>query len=327
MAEYSIISIFNNILINKHMTEENEPIKAKEEAAVEDSQQSSVEPPVEEATPQQEQIPLIPPASEPVQMEAEPTEAIEPEIPTQSATTEAIAGEVLEMSVEDETKAPIDVTEAPSAEPVKKEKMRLRTIIGIVAVLIIILICVFFATRKPAAKILPNDGLTVKVSSSLERGKVNIIEETKNDINVAVAAGDATIYPQVKITVYLGNTKKNPNSSDCGFAYPLERQIDKKYDSDMINSVLGLLQPLTAVEKEQGYVSTIPAGTTLKYLKLDDSGVMSADFSGNISKVAGSCAVSAIKSAIKQTLLQFSSVKSVIICVNENCREDQILQP
>ena len=88
-----------------------------------------------------------------------------------------------------------------------------------------------------------------------------------------------------------------------------------------------MLQPLTSTEKEAGYVSVIPDGSLLKSIKLDDSGVATATFTGNLNKAAGSCAVTAIKAQIKDTLLQFASVKSVVICIDENCKEDEILQP
>jgi len=211
--------------------------------------------------------------------------------------------------------------------PAEAEKMRPSTIIGIIAVFIVILAVIFFATRQPAAVTLGNDGQTVSVSGAKEQGKVNIIEETKSDINVTVNDGTKTAYPKVKVIVYLGNTQKNPNSADCSLAYPVEREIDKKYDSNMINTMLGLLEPLSAAEKEQGFVSTVPSGTILKYLKLDDSGAMSVNLSGTISQAAGSCAVTAIKAQIKDTIMQFAAVKSVVICIDGNCDESRILQP
>lgn len=307
-----------------------------------------------EAAPSQEHIPLAEPEEDVIETVNEYTE-IEP-VTAEETAAEAVPAEEIQPETAEEIKveeakieeleiqeAPQEILESPvieeiPAEAVKeegagdkiktdKEKMPANKIIGIIIVLIIILVVVFYATRKPAAETADESKQSITVSSSLEQGKVSIIEETKNDINVLVSNGDETAYPKTKVMVYLGNTQKNPNSADCSLAYPLEREIDKKYDSNMINTMIGLLEPLSAAEKEKGYVSVIPSGTTLKYLKLDDSGVMSVNLSGNISKAAGSCAVTAIKSQIRDTISQFASVKAVVICIDGNCNESEILQP
>jgi len=309
------------------MTEEEQPVNADQEPVTEEAAQPAEEPQEIPAVLQQEQIPLV-------QLEVSRSDGEHSEIKQESASAAAVSAPREELAleangnlVEPKAEQPVVPAAEPSGSSAAKEKISFKKIIGIAAVLIIIFIVIFYATRKPAAETTDITGPSVTVSSSIEQGKVNIIEETKNDINVLVSNGDATVYPQVKVTAYLGNTQKNPNSSDCALAYPLDREIDKKYDSNMINTMLGLLQPLSAAEKEQGYVSAIPNGTILKYLKLDDTGVMSVNLSGNISKAAGSCAVTAIKAQIKATISQFAAVKSVVICIDGNCNESQTLQP
>ncbi|MFA6526353.1 MAG: GerMN domain-containing protein [Candidatus Buchananbacteria bacterium] len=310
-----------------------------------------------ETTPRQEQIPLAEPEEDVIETVNEYTEiepAVAEEVAVESTPDEAPVETALEAVDEvkvDEVKiedlvieeVPQEILESAAVEEIpaeeikeekaedktknNKEKMPANKIIGIIIVLIVILVVVFYATRKPAAETADENKQSITVSSSLEQGKVSIIEETKNDIKVLVSNGDETAYSKTKVTVYLGNTQKNPNSADCSLAYPLEREIDKKYDSNMINTMIGLLEPLSTGEKEKGYVAVIPAVTTLKYLKLDDSGVMSVNLSGNISKAAGSCAVTAIKSQIKETISQFAAVKAVVICIDGNCNESEILQP
>jgi len=295
-----------------------------------------------EAALQQEQLPLTQPAAEdePSVAAADIAEpGIEPApadpVSAPSADEEAEMPEVNGAPAEIEAVEPALEPEkiSPAAEPAEasapamREKMPLSTVIGIAVVLLVVIVLVFIVTRKPAAETFYADGQQVSVSSSLEQGKINIIEETKNDINVLVDDNGKPAFPKMKVTVYLGNTQKNPNSADCSLAYPLEREIDQEYDSNMINTMIGLLEPLSVTEKERGYVSAIPNGTSLEYLKLDDTGVMSVNLSGNISKAAGSCAVTAIRSQIAETISQFAAVKSVVICVDGNCREDEILQP
>lgn len=193
--------------------------------------------------------------------------------------------------------------------------------------LIAFIVSIYFVTRPTDEAPMDIAGDGISVSSSLEQGKVNIIEEIKNDINVLVSDDRRSAYPKVRATVYLGNMIKNPNSVDCSLVYPVERHISEEYDSDMINAMRALLEPITESEKSEGYVSLIPAGTSLKYLKLDDTGVMSVNLSGPISMAAGSCAVTAIRSQITETISQFAAVKDVIICIDDNCSPDRILQP
>jgi len=230
--------------------------------------------------------------------------------------------EVIETENIEEPKAP----EAKKEED-KKIKINTNTVIIVIIVLAVVLGIIFLLSKKSDRDEKSESNVSVSVDGRQEQGKISIIEETKDDIKVLTASNDRIAWPKTKVIAYFGNTQKNPNSADCSLTYLLEREIDKRYDSNMLNSVLAVLEPLKNIEKEKGYVSSIPEGSSLKYIKLDDSGVATVNFSGNLNKAAGSCAVTAIKSQIKDTLLQFASVKSVVICIDDNCQEDEILQP
>lgn len=199
----------------------------------------------------------------------------------------------------------------------------------IVAIILVIGLVIFSFWR-----LLSNDNskrqgeqISISVNDSLEQGKVSIIEETREEINVLTNQPQTTDYDSIEVNAFFANSLKDPDQLDCGRVFLLKRSIPKKYDSNLLNSVLGLLEPLSAKEKEAGYLSAIPEGTILKYIKLEDSGTAVVNFSGNLNKSAGSCAVTAIRAQIAQTLLQFSAVKSVMICIDNNCNQDEILQP
>lgn len=250
-----------------------------------------------------------------------------------------------------ETETPKEIK---STDDLEKNKIKNNTILIIAVVLVFVLGLIYFLTRdlkqefadfnawngKVTVSDAPEEG-TVTILDEI-KGEVKIIDEdgvavgntepvveTKANINVDVATNAKTVYGSNKIpvVVFIGNTRNNPNSADCSLVYPLQRKTEKKYASNMINSVLSLLEPLNSAEKEAGYVSVIPAGTFLQYVKVSDSGVATVNFSGSISKIAGSCAVTSARSQIEKTLMQFNQVKSVIICINGNCKEDEILQP
>ena len=153
-----------------------------------------------------------------------------------------------------------------------------------------------------------------------------VVDDTKEDGQVKIVNGNseelANKGEAVKITAYYNKVSTN----ECENVIPLEREVEKKYDSDVINTVRGLLIPLTNDELGQGWISSIPDQTFLKSVVIKD-GVAQATFSAALNNVAGSCRVLAIRSQIEKTLLQFSYIKSVTICIDGNCRQDEILQP
>jgi hypothetical protein len=199
------------------------------------------------------------------------------------------------------------------------------TILAIIAV--IVALGAYFWKQNSDSEYGNYGDIKVQVNDQLEQGKVSIIEEVNDDINTLSEGGSAAKPVMTEVVAFFGNTQKDPGTQDCSRVFALKREIPKQYDSNMLNSVLALVNPLSAAEKEAGYISLIPDGTFLRYIKLDDSGVAMANFSGGIAKTAGSCAVTAIKAQIRATLMQFSAVKSVVICVDDNCHEEEILQP
>jgi len=266
-----------------------------------------------ESLPQQEQLPLADAPNEYSAVTPAPEEFVEPPAAT------------IKIEEQEAIKTTPVLESATTEEPIA---IKTSTIVSIVIILAAILGIVYLATRPMSESSGASDGQTVKVSDLPEQGKVNIIDEVKEDIKMQnTNIEPQTVLLQEKVIVYFGNMQKNPNSEDCGLVYPLEREADKKYDSNMVNTVISLLTPPNVAEREGGYVTAVPSGTILKYLKLDDSGTGEANFSGSLSRAAGSCAVTAIRSQIKATLLQFASVKSVVICVDGNCNDQEILQP
>jgi len=208
----------------------------------------------------------------------------------------------------------------------KQQSTNHKIFTGIVVAIIVIGGAWFFSQGDNSVSDYNN--FKIKVKGEAETGQVNIIEQVNPDIQVN---GQATTtqepLPTGKNFTFYLNTKNDPNTQNCERVYPLERVVEKKYDSDIINTTINLLTPLEPAEKDKGFASAIPDGTFLQYIKIDDSGNLEANFSGNIAKAAGSCAVSAIRAQITQTLSQFSQVKTVKICINGNCRQDEILQP
>ncbi|MCC7571281.1 GerMN domain-containing protein [Candidatus Micrarchaeota archaeon] len=86
-----------------------------------------------------------------------------------------------------------------------------------------------------------------------------------------------------------------------------------------------LLQGPTAQEQARGISSSIPEGTELQSIDIQD-GVATVDFSQELDEgVAGSAWVTMIREQIEQTLMQFETVDEVVIRINGS--EQDVLQP
>lgn len=126
---------------------------------------------------------------------------------------------------------------------------------------------------------------------------------------------------KTKVTLYFG---KQGESDDCKSLFPVEREIIKT-EGIARSTIEELLKGLTQEEKEAGYFTTINEGVKINSLIITD-GTAKIDFDETLEKgVGGSCRVLAIREQIKQTLMQFSSVKKVIISIDG--RTEDILQP
>lgn len=191
---------------------------------------------------------------------------------------------------------------------------RLGTVITII-LMIVIAVGIWY-TNKDNKELTNNntDNIAVVVDNTKEEGEVKIIDNNSEKL----VNNEETF----KITAFYNKI----GSNECENVASLIREAEKKYDSDVINTVRGLLTPLNSDELSQGWLSSIPDQTYLKSVTIKD-GLAKATFSAALNQVAGSCRVLAIRSQIEKTLLQFPYIKSVTICIDDNCRPDEILQP
>ncbi|MBI2610099.1 GerMN domain-containing protein [Candidatus Giovannonibacteria bacterium] len=129
---------------------------------------------------------------------------------------------------------------------------------------------------------------------------------------------------KVKVKVFFGNNKEDPQVNDCNKVFAVEREIPKTTAVGRA-ALEQLLRGPTLSEKEAGYFSSINDGVLIQWL-LIENGVAKVDFDEQMEyQVGGSCRVAAIRSQITETLKQFPTVKSVSISING--RTEDILQP
>lgn len=126
------------------------------------------------------------------------------------------------------------------------------------------------------------------------------------------------------ISLYFGSTEEDPEVQNCDVTYPVQRSIP--YTVATAEAALErLLEGPTSDETDQGFFTSIPVGTELNSIRVEN-GVAYADFNENLQEgVGGSCKVSMIRSQIEETLLQFNTVEDVEISVNG--QTENILQP
>jgi len=129
---------------------------------------------------------------------------------------------------------------------------------------------------------------------------------------------------EINIKTFFINDDLAPGSTDCSQVFSVERTIPQT--KAVARAALEeLLKGPTMEEKRANYATSINAGTKLQSIVIED-GVAKADFSEELDRgVAGSCRVTAIRSQIENTLLQFPTVNSVQISINGE--SETVLQP
>ncbi|MBU0646446.1 GerMN domain-containing protein [Patescibacteria group bacterium] len=126
------------------------------------------------------------------------------------------------------------------------------------------------------------------------------------------------------VQVYFGNDQTDPGIMHCERTYPAVRAIAQT-PAVARAALEELLKGPTASEQAQGFLTSLPAGVAIQSLTIENR-VARVDFNEALEfQVGGSCRVAAIVSQITNTLLQFSTVDSVVISING--RTQDILQP
>lgn len=125
-----------------------------------------------------------------------------------------------------------------------------------------------------------------------------------------------------EIKTYFANEKIKP-VTDCKEIIAVKRTILKT--PQIATAALELLlDGPSEQEKSEGYISPIPDGSELNSLSIKD-GVAYADFSSLTESGGGSCSMTMRVAQIKQTLLQFPTIKDIVLSVDGIT--DPIFQP
>ncbi len=132
-----------------------------------------------------------------------------------------------------------------------------------------------------------------------------------------------TVEPEEsEVSIYFTNSIVEPIVT-CTEVMPVARKVEKTL-SIATAAMEELLGGLISEEVSAGYSTEIPSGSKLNSLTIVD-GEARVDFNSRINEGGGSCHFTALREQIRQTLLQFSTVKTVVISVDG--RTENIFQP
>ncbi|HTK59891.1 MAG TPA: GerMN domain-containing protein [Candidatus Baltobacteraceae bacterium] len=126
------------------------------------------------------------------------------------------------------------------------------------------------------------------------------------------------------VFVYYPNSQMDPDHLDCSVVFPVKRAITDDPDLEASAALKAMLMGPTDAEKAEGYFTSLPDGVALDSLTMRKA-TAHADFSKELSAVAGSCRVLSIRAQIEETLMQFPGVTSAVISVDGNFKD--ALQP
>lgn len=117
-----------------------------------------------------------------------------------------------------------------------------------------------------------------------------------------------------EILVFFGNSRLDPEMLNCRRVYPVRR-----VSTDPSRPAWDALQMLwagpTPEEAAQGYFTSVPSDMVLEGVTIQEGAAVVQVAVKPGAGVGGSCAVEAIQAQIEATLLQFPTVKGVVIRV------------
>lgn len=144
-------------------------------------------------------------------------------------------------------------------------------------------------------------------------------EGTRIEVSMPIRLVPATSTRE--ISVYFSKMITGTESCDTVAAAPRTIPLN---ESPAREALYALLSGPISSDYQQSLSSNIPFHVELLGLRINN-GVAYADFSQELNRIAGSCAVTAVRAQIENTLTQFDEIDSVVILVEG--REEDVLQP
>lgn len=161
---------------------------------------------------------------------------------------------------------------------------------------------------------------------TMATGTLEVYEASAKDGSPIHAVSVPVIFPETEmsVTVFWGNSKKNPGSIDCTKVFPVAHKVAAySIKGGALEVALHeLLKGPTKWERSQGYYTSLPVGVADP--KLTTSGL---EFGEDLQQgVGGSCRVAAIRAQIIETYKRSTGTDNNPI-ISIDGRTEDILQP
>jgi len=159
-----------------------------------------------------------------------------------------------------------------------------------------------------------------------DQGFVEVFEySAKDGAEVSKITIPITFAQQETTTVelFFNNTSHDPDLADCSVVYPVERRIPVSQTGQTNNAIQELIKGPSRIEQTAGYVSSIPRNAKLNTITTKKD-TITVDFS-TLDISGGSCAVTAARSQITETIKTLTQIENVTISIQGETED--ILQP
>ncbi|OGZ27431.1 MAG: hypothetical protein A2365_03070 [Candidatus Nealsonbacteria bacterium RIFOXYB1_FULL_40_15] len=136
---------------------------------------------------------------------------------------------------------------------------------------------------------------------------------TASDTKEEFVEGEQTRREDIEtLALYFGNSRKMDLPIDCGWVYPVEREVKEKSERSSLEELLG---GPSGEEEKNGYFSAIKKGVQLEEFLIDGKTAKIRLSSDPMPDLGGLCSKAMIKSQIEQTLKQFPGIEDIEITV------------
>ncbi len=142
----------------------------------------------------------------------------------------------------------------------------------------------------------------------------------------AVKSSNISQQPQLA-QIYFASKEKDPDVMEPEKTYPVKTEIQADNDEQAVRQALEkLLKGPSETEKKEGYYTTIPEGTKINSIKIDN-GTIAVDFSKDLNLGGGSCDMAQRRSQIENTVNNLPALKERKFIISVEGDDEKVLQP
>ena len=166
---------------------------------------------------------------------------------------------------------------------------------------------------------------TININSNQPTEEQIELEQTDTDAEVVIDEEEQATEPEENIPDEATDKEEEfviklfyptGDRQFCAQVFGYQKEIDTRYNTDEINALVSLVEPISNEDNSNGMLQVIPADTRLRRLGIVDT-TATAEFNAPLADPTnGECDLEARHAMITQTLLQFPDIDEVIITVD-----------